>query len=49
MLKIFYSRLIAKGKQPKVALVACMRKMIVILNIMVARREKWDPQRHVLS
>lgn len=49
VLKIFYSRLIAKGKQPKVALVACMRKMIVILNIMVARREKWDPQRHVLS
>jgi transposase len=49
VLKIFYSRLIAKGKQPKVALVACMRKMIVILNIMVARREKWDPHRHVLS
>ena len=49
VLKVFYSRLIAKGKQPKVALVACMRKMIVILNIMVARREKWDPQRHVLS
>jgi transposase len=49
VLKVFYSRLIARGKQPKVALVACMRKMIVILNIMVARREKWDPQRHVLS
>ena len=49
VLKVFYSRLIAKGKQPKVALVACMRKMIVILNIMVARREKWDPHRHVLS
>lgn len=49
VLKVFYSRLIANGKQPKVALVACMRKMIVILNIMVARREKWDPQRHVLS
>lgn len=49
VLKVFYSRLIAKGKQPKVALVACMRKMIVILNIMVARRQKWDPHRYVLS
>jgi transposase len=48
-LKVFYSRLIAKGKEPKVALVACMRKMIVILNIMVARRQKWNPQCHVVS
>jgi transposase len=49
VLKVFYSRLIAKGKEPKVALVACMRKMIVILNIMVARRQKWNPQCHVVS
>ena len=49
VLKAFYQRLIAKGKEPKVALVACMRKLIVILNIMLTRREKWDPSRYVLS
>ena len=46
VLKAFYQRLIAKGKEPKVALVACMRKLIVILNIMIARRQKWDPSRY---
>jgi len=45
VLKAFYRRLIAKGKEPKVALVACMRKLIVILNTMIARRQKWDPGR----
>ena len=44
--KAFYERLIAKGKPPKVALVACMRKLIVILNTMIARGEKWDPKRY---
>jgi len=42
VLKSFYRRLIAKGKKPKVALVACMRKLIVILNTMITRRHKWD-------
>jgi transposase len=49
VIKAFYDRLIAKGKEPKVALVACMRKLIVILNILIARRQKWDPSRYVLS
>ena len=49
VLKAFYRRLIAKGKKPKVALVACMRKLITILNIMIARREKWDPNRYALG
>jgi transposase len=49
VIKAFYNRLIAKGKDPKVALVACMRKLIVILNTLIARRQKWDPSRHVLS
>jgi transposase len=44
--KAFYQRLIAKGKAPKAALIACMRKLIVILNIMIARGEKWDPKRY---
>ena len=42
MLMAFYRRLLANGKEPKVALVACMRKLIGILNTMIARRQKWD-------
>ena len=49
VLKAFYARLIAKGKEPKVALTACMRKLIVILNIMIARGEKWNANRHKAS
>ena len=46
VLKAFYDRLVAKGKEKKVALTACMRKLIVILNVMIARRQKWDPTRY---
>ena len=49
VLEAFYDRLIARGKEPKVALVACMRKLIVILNILIARRQKWDPSRYLLN
>ena len=49
VLKAFYDRLIAKGKEPKVALTACMRKLICILNTMIARREKWDATRYQMS
>src|SRR5262245_44062664 len=49
VLKAYYDRLIAKGKKPKVALVACMRKLIAILNTMIARRQKWDPSRYALT
>jgi len=43
VLKAYYRRLLAKGKPPKVAVVACMRKMIVILNTMLARNQTWNP------
>ncbi len=49
VLKAFYQRLIAKGKEPKVALVACMRKLIIILNTMLARRQKWNPGRRAMA
>lgn len=49
VLKAFYTRLIAKGKPKKVALVACMRKLIVILNVMIARGEKWDASKYEQS
>jgi transposase len=47
VLKAFYDRLIARGKEPKVARTACMRKLIVILNTMIARRQKWDANLYV--
>jgi transposase len=49
VLKAFYDRLVAKGKEKKVALIACMRKLITILNIMIERRQKWDAKRYVVS
>ena len=48
VLKAFYQRLLAKGKEPKVALVACMRKLIIILNTMLARRQKWNSGHHAV-
>jgi transposase len=47
--KAYYQRLLAKGKEPKVALVACMRKLIIVLNTMIARRQKWDPRRYAVN
>lgn len=49
VLKAFYERLLAKGKLKKVALTACMRKLICILNVMIERRQKWDADRFALS
>jgi transposase len=43
VIKAYYERLRAKGKKPKVALIACMHKLIVILNTMLARGETWNP------
>ena len=49
VLKAYYQHLLAKGKEPKVAVIACMRKLIVILNTMIARRQKWDSSRDAVS
>lgn len=38
----FYNRLIAAGKKPKVAITACMRKLITILNAMVKEQKPWQ-------
>ncbi len=43
VIKAFYQRLIGKGKAPKVALTACMRKLLVILNTMVKNQTVWNP------
>lgn len=41
VIKAFYRRLRAAGKAPKVALVACMHKLLTILNAMVKQRTPW--------
>lgn len=41
-IKAFYKRLIESGKPPKVALTACMRKVLVILNSMVKNITYWQ-------
>lgn len=41
-IKAFYERLKGAGKLPKVALVACMRKLLTILNAMVKTGKPWD-------
>jgi transposase len=43
-LKMFYQRLLKAGKKPKTALVAIMRKLIIILNVMIQKGEAWDPK-----
>lgn len=40
-IKAFYDRLIDAGKPPKLALTACMRKILVILNAMMKNRSFW--------
>jgi transposase len=42
--KATYQRLVASGKPKKVAIMACVRKMIVILNSMVKDGVYWDPK-----
>lgn len=41
VIKAFYTRLIEAGKRPKVAITACMRKLLTILNSMVRKRTMW--------
>jgi transposase len=45
-IKVFYDRLLAAGKLPKVALVACMRKLLTHLNAMVRSNKPWDNSLH---
>lgn len=41
IIRTFYRRLVAAGKPKKLALVACMRKLLTILNTMARTRERW--------
>ena len=42
VIKVFYQKLLLAGKAKKVALVACMRKLLVILNAMVKHNTPWQ-------
>ena len=45
-IRAFYERLLARGKPKKVALVACMRKLLTLLNAMVRSGKSWDESLH---
>ena len=45
-IKTFYDRLLGAGKLPKVALIACMRKLVTILNAMVKTNRLWNKSLH---
>ena len=42
IIKDFYDRLVDRGKSKKLALTACVRKMLVILNAMVRSNQPWQ-------
>ncbi len=44
-LKAFYQRLLAAHKPPKLALIACARRLLTWLNAMVRDGKSWDPKR----
>ncbi len=47
VIRSFYQRLLAAGKTKKLALTACMRKLLTILNSMVKNGQRWNP--HAIS
>jgi transposase len=44
LLIVFYERVLAAGQTAKVALAACMRKLLTILNAMLKHHTPWQPQ-----
>lgn len=42
LIRVFYQRLLAAGKAKKLALVACMRKLLTMLNTMVRTGQRWS-------
>ena len=47
VLKAHYEHLLAAGKRKKVALVACMRKLLTVINAIAKHGSKWDPELHL--
>ena len=46
VLKPYYEHLLAAGKRKKVALVACMRKLLTMLNAIAKHGSTWNPNHH---
>lgn len=44
VIRAFYQRLIGSGKKHKVAMTACMRKLLTILNIMIKNQTSWNSE-----
>jgi transposase len=44
VIKTFYDRLLQAGKPKKVALTACMRKLLIILNAILRDQKPWNPE-----
>ena len=44
VIREFYERLLVSGKVKKVALIACMRKLLTILNAMIKHQQQWQPR-----
>lgn len=49
VIKDFYERLTKAGKAHKVALTACMRRLLTILNSMIKNNQKWDQEKFQLN
>ena len=49
VVRAFYQRLVAAGKPKKVALTACMRKLLTILNAMLRDHVPWQPRQRTLA
>ncbi len=47
VIRPFYQRLLDRGKPKKVALIACLRKLLSILNAMLRDGTTWDPGAHL--
>ncbi|HCO1252242.1 TPA: IS110 family transposase [Escherichia coli] len=48
-IKLFYTNLVSRGKPKKVALTACIRKFITILNAMVRDSKEWSAEQQTLG
>ena len=47
-IRVFYQRLCAEGKAKKVAITACMRKLLIILNSMIKHKTLWQHSNSLL-
>lgn len=44
VIRNFYQRLLQAGKAKKLAIIACMRKLLCVLNAMIKNRQPWNPR-----